>query len=85
MTLTLDGAKQILTRKEAALLKFFCENKNKLIRRTDAMRAIWGKEDYFIGRSMDVFINKIRKHLKADPNILITNVHGSGFILEENK
>lgn len=85
MTLTLAGVKQILTRKEAALLKFFCENKNKLVHRTDAMIAIWGKEDYYIGRSMDVFITKIRKHLKADPNISITNVHGSGFKLEENK
>lgn len=85
MTLIIDETTQILTRKEAALLKLFCENKNKLIQRKEAMIAIWGKEDYFIGRSMDVFITKIRKHLKADPNISITNVHGSGFKLEENK
>ncbi len=84
MSLILDGSKQILTRKEAALLKLFCENKNRLIQRKEAMIAIWGKEDYFIGRSMDVFITKIRKHLKADSNISITNVHGSGFKLEEN-
>jgi len=85
MTLTIDNTTQILTRKEAAILKLFCDNKNKLIHRKDAMKAIWGRDDYSISRSMDVFITKIRKHLKADPNISITNVHGSGFRLEENK
>jgi len=84
LNLTIDNTTQILTRKEASLLKLFCDNKNKLILRKQIMKEIWGKDDYYIGRSMDVFITKIRKHLKADPNISITNVHGSGFKLEEN-
>lgn len=71
-----------LTRKEAALLKLLCLNQNKLLPREIALKSIWGDDDYFIGRSMDVFISKLRKYLKADPSISITNVHGTGFKLE---
>jgi DNA-binding response OmpR family regulator len=73
---------QSLTRKEVALLKLLCLNKDKLLTREKALKSIWGDDDYFIGRSMDVFISKLRKHLKADPRISITNVHGTGFKLE---
>ena len=71
-----------LTRKEAGLLKLLCLNKNNLLPREVALETIWGDNDYFIGRSMDVFIAKLRKYLKADPNVRITNVHGIGFKLE---
>lgn len=71
-----------LTRKEAELLRLLSRHKNKLLLRETALKAIWGDDDYFVGRSMDVFITKLRKHLKADPRINITNVHGSGFKLE---
>ena len=71
-----------LTRKEAALLRLLAENKNQLVERDYALEKIWGSSDYFIGRSMDVFIAKLRKMLKIDPNIVITNVHGTGFKLE---
>ncbi len=71
-----------LTRKEAGLLKLLCLNKNNLMPREVALETIWGDNDYFIGRSMDVFIAKLRKYLKADPNVKITNVHGIGFKLE---
>lgn len=71
-----------LTRKESALLKLLAENKNQLVEREYALEKIWGSSDYFIGRSMDVFIAKLRKMLKIDPNIAITNVHGTGFKLE---
>lgn len=73
---------QSLTRKEVALLKLLCVNKDKLLTREVALKSIWGDDDYFIGRSMDVFISKLRKHLKEDPRISITNVHGTGFKLE---
>jgi len=71
-----------LTRKEAELLKLLCENKNELLPRELVLETVWGENDYFIGRSMDVFIAKLRKYLKADPKVKITNVHGIGFKLE---
>ncbi len=71
-----------LTRKESALLELLCKNKNELLPREVALETIWGENDYFIGRSMDVFITKLRKYLRPDPKIKITNVHGIGFKLE---
>jgi DNA-binding response OmpR family regulator len=71
-----------LTRKESGLLRLLCINKNALLPREEALEKIWGENDYFIGRSMDVFITKLRKYLSSDPKIKITNVHGIGFKLE---
>ncbi len=82
MLLKIDDDERTLTRKEAALLKLLCLHKNKLLPREKALTTIWGENDYFIGRSMDVFIAKLRKYLKADPAISITNIHGTGFKLE---
>ena len=82
MTMTSPTIKYNLTRKEADLLKILCDNKNLLLKREIALKTIWGDDNYFIGRSMDVFITKLRKYLKEDPNISITNVHGAGFKLE---
>ncbi|MBI9032960.1 MAG: response regulator transcription factor [Bacteroidales bacterium] len=82
MVLTADDFEHTLTRKEAGLLKMLCENKNQLLARETILKAVWGDDDYFIGRSMDVFITKLRKYLKHDQNISITNVHGTGFKLE---
>lgn len=82
MLLTSDEVEKPLTRKEAALLKLLCIYENKLLTRETALKSVWGDDDYFIGRSMDVFITKLRKHLKDDPRIHITNVHGAGFKLE---
>lgn len=82
MLLRLDGQERILTRKENSLLKLLFENKNQLLTREHALKSVWGDDDYFIGRSMDVFIAKLRKYLKDDPAISITNVHGTGFKLE---
>ncbi|MFC2100771.1 response regulator transcription factor [Bacteroidota bacterium] len=84
MLLILDKEKQKLTKKESELLRLLCLNKNKLLSREKALKTIWGDDDYFIGRSMDVFITKLRKYLKADPSVSITNVHGTGFKLEIN-
>ena len=72
---------QPLTKREADLLKLFCDNGNTIITREHALKQIWGNDDYFLGRSMDVFISRLRKYLKADPNIQLTNVHGTGFKL----
>ncbi|MFZ4400371.1 MAG: response regulator transcription factor [Bacteroidales bacterium] len=82
MTLISPNVKYNLTRKEVDLLKMLCDNKNLLLKRETALKTIWGDDNYFIGRSMDVFITKLRKYLKADPNISITNIHGAGFKLE---
>ncbi len=82
LLLILGNHEHSLTRKESALLKLLCENKNSLLPREVALETIWGENDYFIGRSMDVFITKLRKYLRPDPNISITNVHGIGFKLE---
>jgi two-component system, OmpR family, response regulator len=82
MTLSLAGNERLLTRKETALLKILCQNRNKLVAREYVLREVWGNNDYFLGRSMDVFIAKLRKHLSGDPGISITNVHGTGFKLD---
>jgi two-component system OmpR family response regulator len=82
MILRFENSERVLTRKENALLKLLYENRNKLLTREIALKSVWGNDDYFIGRSMDVFIAKLRKYLQDDPSIYITNVHGTGFKLE---
>ncbi len=71
-----------LTTKEVELLRVLYSHKNQLITREKTLKAVWGSDNYFIGRSMDVFITKLRKYLKDDPDISIVNVHGTGFRLE---
>ena len=68
-----------LTQKEADLLKFLCEHPNRILRREEVLLNVWGKDDYFLGRSMDVFITKLRKHFKADPEVILETIHGVGF------
>ncbi len=70
-----------LSPKENALLLMLCEYENDLLPREDALKRIWGSDTYFNGRSMDVYIAKLRKYLKPDPNIEIVNIHGNGFRL----
>ncbi len=74
-----------LTNREADVLNLLCKNKDNILRRDIALKTIWGDDDYFMGRSMDVYITKLRKHLSEDPNISITNVHRVGFILESKE
>jgi DNA-binding response OmpR family regulator len=76
-----DGETQKLTTKESQLLKLLAKNKNEVLDRQAALRAIWGDDNYFNGRSMDVYIAKLRKMLKDDPAIEIMNIHGKGFKL----
>jgi len=72
-----------LTSKEANVMLHLLRNKNKVVKRNDILKAIWGSEDYFLGRSMDVYISKLRKYLKDDSTATISTVHGVGFKLED--
>lgn len=82
LTLHHASGSKILTHKEAEVLKLLCENKNRVLKREEILKAVWGDDDYFLGRSMDVFISKLRKYLKEDPSVQIVNYHGVGFRLE---
>ena len=81
--LSIDDNHRYLTEKEAQLLLMLCKNKGNLTDRATALKDIWGKNDYFNRKSMDVFISRLRKYTAADPRIKIVNVHGSGFILRD--
>lgn len=70
-----------LTSKEAALLKLLCQNMNEVVDRSVALNRIWYDDSYFNARSMDVYITKLRKYLKKDPEVELLNVHGVGFKL----
>ena len=80
-TLVSKDDTQKLTSKEADLLKLLCENINEELDRAEALKKIWNNDSYFNARSMDVYITKLRKILKADPNIELLNIHGKGFKL----
>lgn len=73
-----------LTTKENELLRLLCQNKNGILERNHALKAVWGDDNYFNGRSMDVYIAKLRKYLRPDEKIEIINVHGKGFKLLVN-
>ncbi|MCC6599526.1 MAG: response regulator transcription factor [Crocinitomicaceae bacterium] len=79
-----NGVKRKLTKKEAELLKLLCEHQGQVLERELLANMIWGDDSYFVGRSMDVFITKLRKYLSDDPALSISNVHGVGFRLEIN-
>jgi DNA-binding response OmpR family regulator len=79
--LNMEGKTTTLSPKENELLKMLAEFKNDLLSREMALKKIWGSDTYFNGRSMDVYIAKLRKYLKEDPNIEIVNIHGNGFRL----
>lgn len=70
---------QKLTHREAEVLKYLCENHDTVVKREDILTKIWGRDDYFLGRSLDVFITRIRKMLASDDRIKIENIHGVGF------
>jgi len=74
-----ENVSQKLTQKEADLLKLLYENKNKILTREFLLNTIWGKNDYFIGRSMDVYITRLRKYIRCDSNISISNIRSIGY------
>lgn len=88
LTFDATGAKEKdkLSPKEAQLLKLFCEHKNEVLSRSVALTQIWEEDNYFTARSMDVFVTKLRKYLKRDPDLEIINIHGNGFrLIDKNE
>ena len=81
LQLQYDNETQNLTKKEAELLRLLCLHQDQVLERETALRIVWGNDDYFLGRSMDVFITKLRKYLKRDLQVKINNIHGVGFKL----
>lgn len=82
LELTSPEGKQRLTPKEAALLRLFFNNPNKVLKREEILIKLWGRDDYFLGRSLDVFISRLRKYLSLDNSIKLTNIPTVGFKLE---
>jgi DNA-binding response OmpR family regulator len=71
-----------LTQKEAEVFRYFMSRPNSVIKRSELLENIWGEDDYFLGRSLDVFISRLRKYIKDDASLEIVNLHGVGFKLE---
>ncbi len=76
---------KVLTQKEAEVLGLLWRNKDRILKREEILKKVWGDDDYFLGRSLDVFISKLRKYLKEDSSVEIVNYHGVGFRLEYKK
>lgn len=74
---------KVLTQKESEVLELLSRNRDRVLKREEILKQVWGDDDYFLGRSLDVFISKLRKYLKEDPTLEIVNYHGVGFRLEE--
>ena len=79
--ITWEGQTQKLSTKEAELLRLLCLKKNTVLTREEALLTIWHDDNYFNGRSMDVFLSKLRKYLREDQSVEIINVHGKGYKL----
>jgi len=82
LTLSGNGDVRTLTQKESDVLGLLCKNRDRVLKREEILKSVWGDDDYFLGRSMDVFISKLRKYLRDDPTVQIVNYHGIGFRLE---
>jgi DNA-binding response OmpR family regulator len=74
-----------LTQREAELLKFFLDNKNKVLKREQILNTLWGQDDYFLGRSLDVFVSRLRKIFSKDDKVKIENLHSIGFKFVEKE
>lgn len=81
LTLKREESQKRLTQKEADVLKYLIEHKNTIIQRSDILKKVWKQDDYFTGRSLDVFISRLRKYLAEDASIQIENIHSVGFKL----
>jgi DNA-binding response OmpR family regulator len=80
LTLTGPEDDHKLTMKEGMLLKYFLQHQNKLVKREEILEELWGENDYFLGRSMDVFVSRLRKYLKKEKTVAIDTVRGTGYI-----
>lgn len=83
LTLSVNGQTQTLTQREADVMAYLLDRPNTLVRRDELLRAVWGDDDYFMGRSLDVFISRLRKRLSQSDTLRIENVHSVGFILRQ--
>ncbi|OQX77047.1 MAG: DNA-binding response regulator [Bacteroidetes bacterium 4484_249] len=83
LSLKFENKTQRLTSREADLLKFLILNRDKVLKKEDILNTVWGDDSYLNSRSLDVFVSKLRKHLKEDPKIQINSIHGIGFILTD--
>jgi DNA-binding response OmpR family regulator len=81
LLLTLNDEYQDLTQREADLLRYLCIHKGEIVKREDILNSVWGNDEYSTGRSLDVFISRLRKFLKDDPAVEIQNLHAVGFRL----
>ncbi|HEX2630097.1 MAG TPA: response regulator transcription factor [Chitinophagaceae bacterium] len=79
LKLLINGKTIILTQREKELLEFFSQHPNKILRREEVLANVWGKNDFFLGRSMDVYITRVRKHLADDTSVFIETIHGTGY------
>jgi len=84
LTLSSDKVNHQLTQREADLVRFLCLNANRVLKRDEILMSVWGKDDYFLGRSMDVFITKVRKYLKSQNVAKLQTIHGIGFKFNYN-
>jgi DNA-binding response OmpR family regulator len=82
LVLRKDGLERSLTQKEAEVLKLLYDHRQRVLRREEILNHVWGDDDYFMGRSLDVFISKLRRYLREDSSVQIVNYHGVGFKLE---
>ncbi len=82
--LSIDGSNKRLTSKENEILRVLCLSKNKIVKRKDIMVSVWGDDDYYIGRSLDVFISKLRKNLDKDATIKIKSIPRVGVVLSDS-
>jgi len=84
-TLHHPAGEKVLTQKESEVLELLARHRDRVLKREEILKKVWGNDDYFTGRSLDVFISKLRKCLKEDPTLEIVNYHGVGFKLEERR
>ena len=82
LTLSLGARRQRLTEREAALLSLLCASRGRLLRRDSALKSIWKRDDAYSRRSMDVFVHRLRRHLRHDPAVSLTTVRGVGLVLD---
>jgi DNA-binding response OmpR family regulator len=80
MKLVVNNKEIILTERESELLQYLIKNANRIIKREEILMQLWGENDYFLGRSLDVFISRLRKHIGTDQQVSITNIYGVGYI-----
>jgi len=79
LSITTPSSTHSLQQKEADLLRFLCSFPNRILKREEILLAVWNKDDFFLGRSMDVYMTKLSKYLKSDPSVNIETLHGVGF------